>query len=79
MRLQVNSTWAYNRRVVSDTAGAPIDDTFNTLLQLRHFFGYEPQRYENDSGGPAMLDISYGFGYYFWQAKLVVNGRERLQ
>ena len=41
MRLQVNSTWAYNRRVVSDTAGAPIDDTFNTLMQLRHFFGYE--------------------------------------
>ena len=41
MRLQANSTWAYNRRVVSDTAGAPIDDTFNMLLQLRHFFGYE--------------------------------------
>ncbi len=40
MRLQANSTWAYNRRVVSDTAGAPIDDTFNMLLQLRHFFGY---------------------------------------
>ena len=41
MRLQVNSTWAYNHRVVSDTAGAPIDDTLNTILQLRHFFGYE--------------------------------------
>ena len=37
MRLQVNSTWAYNRRVVSDTAGAPIDDTFNMPLQLRYF------------------------------------------
>ena len=41
MRLQDNSTWAYNHRVVSDTAGAPIDDTFNRLLQLRHFLGYE--------------------------------------
>ncbi len=40
MRLQANSTWAYNRGVVSDTAGAPIDDKFNMHLQLSHFFGY---------------------------------------
>ena len=45
MRLQANSTWAYNRRVVSDTAGAPIDDTFNMPLQLRHFFSYEQRSF----------------------------------
>ena len=40
MRLQANSTWAFNRGVVSDTAGTPIDDKFNMHLKLSHFFGY---------------------------------------